>query len=136
MAFVHGKDAVFKVGSTDLSAYLNQADLDQSVDMAETSTMGVEAKTFISGLSEAKITVAGFYDSTGTTGPDAVLNPLVGSDTSSTFEYGPEGSTSGKIKFSGSCYVTSYKFTAPVGDVVGFSAEFQVTGAVTRGTYP
>ena len=136
MSFVHGKDSVFKVAGTDLSAYINSVDVDQSVDMAETSTMGVEAQTYISGLSDGKISIAGFYDSTGTSGPDAVLFPLVGSDTSSTFEFGPEGSTTGKQKYTGSCFVTSYKFSAPVGDVVGFTADFQITGAVTKATYP
>jgi hypothetical protein len=135
VAFVHGKDSVFTVNSKDLSAYLTQADLSNSVDMAETSTMGSEAKSYISGLSDNTISIAGFYDSTGTSGPDAVLNALVGSDSSTTFEYGPEGGTSGKVKYSGSCFLTSYNVTAPIGDVVGFAADFQTTGAVTKGTY-
>lgn len=135
MAFVHGKDSVFTVNSKDLSAFLTQADLGNEVGLAETSTMGVEAKTYISGLSDATISIAGFYDSTGTTGPDAVLNALVGSDSSTTFEYGPEGGTTGKVKYSGSCFLTSYQISAPVGDVVAFSGDFQVTGAITKGTY-
>lgn len=136
MAFTHGKDSVLKIAGFDLSAYVNSVDIDRSVDMAETSTMGVEDKTFISGLAESKISIAGFYDNTGTSGPDAVLFPLVGSDTSSTWEFGPMGSTSGLPKYTGACYVTSYKYSAPVGDVVGFTAEFQVSGAVTKATYP
>lgn len=135
MAFVHGKDSVFTVNTKELSAYLTQADISNSVDMAETSTMGSEAKSYVSGLSDATISIAGFYDSTGTTGPDAVLNALVGGDSSTTFEYGPEGGTSGKVKYSGNCFLTSYNVTAPVGDVVGFAADFQVTGAVTKTTY-
>ena len=51
------------------------------------------------------------------------------------FEYGPEGSTAGDAKYTGECIMTSYEKSGAVGDVVTYSAEFQVTGAVTRGTW-
>ena len=51
------------------------------------------------------------------------------------FEYGPEGSASGRIKYTGECIMTSYEVSAAVGDAVQASADFQVTGAITRGTW-
>jgi hypothetical protein len=39
------------------------------------------------------------------------------------------------VKYTGEAILTSYSISNPVADVVTFSADFQVTGAVTRGTY-
>jgi len=63
------------------------------------------------------------------------LNGLVGNETASAFVYGPEGSTAGQVKYTGTAFLTSYEVSGGVGDIVGYTAEFQVTGAITRGTY-
>jgi hypothetical protein len=49
------------------------------------------------------------------------------------FEFQPTG-VSGESKYTGACILTNYSLSSPVGDVVTFSADFQVTGPVTRGT--
>lgn len=135
MAFTHGKDSVFTINSVTLTTFIDNVDFSRTVDVADTSTMGSESKSYLSGLSDATFSISGKYDSTSTTGPDDVLNGLVGNESAVTFEWGPEGGTTGKIKYSGSCFVTSYNQTAPVGDVVAFAADLQVTGTITRGTY-
>lgn len=135
MAFVHGKDSVFTLDSAALTAYLTDVAFNNSVDMAETSVMGLEAKTYLSGLSDGTISLTGRYDSTAVSGPDVKLNGLVGLDTPVTFEYGPEGGTTGKVKYSGSCFLTAYNVSSPLGDIVAFTAELQITGAVVKGTY-
>jgi hypothetical protein len=140
MAFVHGKGAAFSIDNAagspvTLTAYIDSIDLSQSVDTAESTTMGAEAKTYLSGQSDGTLSITGKYDSTASTGPDVTLAGLVGLETTSTFEYGPEGGTAGKIKYSGECFLTAYTVSAPVGDVVTFTADFQLTGAITKGTY-
>lgn len=140
MAFVHGKGAVFKIDNaaatlTTLTAYVDSVDFSNSVDVAESTTMGAEAKTYLSGQSDATLSISGKYDSTASTGPDVTLNGLVGLETTSTFEYGPEGGTTGKTKYSGECFLTSYVVSAPVGDVVTFTADFQISGAITKGAF-
>ena len=60
---------------------------------------------------------------------------VLGQDATVSFEYGPEGSTSTRVKYSGECILTSYETSAGVGDVVSFTASFQISGAVTRGTW-
>jgi len=141
MAFTHGKGAVFKIDNSGgtlqtLTAYVDSIDFNNTVDTAETTTMGSEVKTYLSGQSDATLSVSGKWDSTASTGPDAVLNGLIGLEATSTFEVGPEGSTTGKVKYTGECFLTSYVVSAPVGDVVTFTADFQVTGAITKTTYP
>ena len=134
--FRHGKSTVFKVDNsggtlTDISNTLTDVSFPHSVDTAETSAFGSSAKTYVVGLTDATISVSGMFDAT----VDAHLNGILGQAATVSFEYGPEGSTSTYVKYSGECYLTSYEKSGAIGDVVTYSAEFQVTGAVTRGTY-
>lgn len=136
MAFVHGKNSVFKVDDSggvlrDISAFCEDVDFPQPVDTAEVSTFGVTSKTFVAGLKAATINVSGSFDAT----VDAYLAGILGNVNTSTFEYGPEGSTSGKIKYTGECWCTNYSVKSGIGGAVKFSASFQVTGNVTRTTY-
>lgn len=134
--FRHGKSTVFKVDNAagsliDISNTLTDVSFPRSVDTAETSVFGDSAKTYIVGLSDATVSVSGNYDAT----VDALLAAVLGQAATLSFEYGPEGSTSTFIKYSGECILTSYEKSGAIGDVVTYSAEFQVTGAVTRGTF-
>ena len=138
MAFVHGKTAVFKLddsGGTlrDLSAYLNDVGFPRNIDTAETTTFGVSgsSKTYIVGLNDATISVSGLFDATA----DGYLAGVLGQSATLSFEYGPAGSTGGNIKYSGECIMTSYEVSASVGDAVQATAQFQVTGVITRGTW-
>jgi hypothetical protein len=141
MAFYHGKGLVFKIDNAagtlvTLTSFVDSVDLDNSVDMGETTTAGAEDKTFVSGQAEHDLSISGKWDDTATTGADPVLSALIGLEASSTFEFGPAGSAAGKIKKSGECFMTGYKVSAPVGGVVTFTADFKVTGAVTQGVWP
>jgi hypothetical protein len=134
--FRHGKSTVFKVDNnagslTDISNTLTDVSFPQSVDTAETSAFGSSAKSYVVGLTDSTLSVSGNFDAT----VDAHLAAIVGKADSVSFEYGPEGSTAGMVKYTGEALLTSYEKSGAVGDVVSYSAEFQVTGAVTRGTY-
>lgn len=141
MAFYHGKGLVFKIDNAagslqTLTSYVDNVELNSSVDTGETTTAGVEDKTFVSGQAEHDLSIGGKWDDTATTGPDAVLHALIGLETSSTFEFGPGGSTNGKVKYSGECFLVGYSRSAPIGGVVAFTADFKITGAVTQGVWP
>ena len=134
--FRHGKSTVFKVDNaagtlTNISDTLTDVSFPQSVDTAETSSFGSSAKSYVVGLSDSTLSVAGNFDAT----VDAHLAGILGQAASVSFEYGPEGSTNGFVKYTGEAYLTSYEKSGAIGDVVTYSAEFQVTGAITRGTY-
>ena len=141
MAFYHGKGLVLKLDNAagtlqTLTSFVDSVDLDNSVDMGETTTAGAEDKTYVSGQAEHDLSISGKWDDTATTGISAVLSALIGLETSSTFEFGPAGSSAGKVKHSGECFMTGYKVSAPVGGVVTFTADFKITGAVTTGVWP
>ena len=134
--FTHGKATVFKVDNssgslTTISDVLTDVSFPQTIETAETTSFGSNAKTYIVGLSDATISISGNFDTT----VDTHLSAVLGQAATLSFEYGPEGSTAGDAKYTGECLMTSYEKSGAVGDVVTFSAEFQVTGAVTRGLY-
>lgn len=139
MAFVHGKVSVFKVDNsggtlTDISAYCNNVDFPREKDSPEVTVFGTDDRKYITGQRNATISVTGLWDAT----LDGVLGPLM-AITSGTeeldFEYGPQGSGSGSIKYSGSCLITNYTQTGSADGPVSWNADFQVTDAITRGTY-
>lgn len=138
MAFAHGKAAVFKLDDSggnlrDLSSYLNDVSMPRDIETAETTTFGVSgsAKTYITGLTDATISISGLFDATA----DGYLAGVVGQAATLSFEYGPTGSTASMIKYTGECILTSYEVSASVGDSVQASADLQVTAAITRTTW-
>lgn len=136
MAFVHGKDSVFKLDNsggslTDISTYVNSVDFPQTADVAETTTLGDGSKTYIVGLKDSTISLAGLWDATA----DGIFGAVVGQSATLSFEYSPEGTTPGNVKYTGEAILTSYAKNSPVGDVVSYSADFQVSGDVTRATH-
>ena len=136
MAFTHGKDSVFKLDNasgslTDISTYVNNVDFPETADASETTTLGADNKTYIAGLKDATISLSGLWDATA----DAIFGAVVGQSATLSYEYSPEGTASGKVKYTGEAILTSYAISSPVGDAVGYSADLQVSGAVTRGTH-
>ena len=136
MAFVHGKSSVFKLDNaggslTDISAFVNNVDFPETADVAETSVLGASNKTYIVGLKDATISLSGLFDAT----VDAILGAVVGQTATLSYEYSPEGTASGKVKYTGEAILTNYALSSPVGDVVAYSADLQCSGAVTRGTH-
>lgn len=134
--FRHGKNSVFKIddsGGTlrDISNVLNSVSFPREVETLETTSFGSSSRSYVVGFADATISIEGSYDAT----VDGYLAGVIGTEASLSFEYGPEGSTATNIKYTGECYLTSYEVSGGVGDIVSFSAEFQVTGAITKGAY-
>lgn len=134
--FRHGKNSVFKiddVGGTlrTISDTLNSVSFPREAETLETTSFGSSSRSYVVGFQNATISIEGSYDAT----VDGYLAGVVGAEASLSFEYGPEGSTAGYTKFTGECFLTSYEVSGGVGDIVAYTAEFQVTGAITRGTY-
>ena len=132
--FAHGKSSDFALDDTggtsrSLANTLTDVSFPQSIDTAETTAFGSSNKSYIVGLKDTTISVSGIWDAT-------VDGYLSGTEPASrSFIYGPAGSSGGNVKYTGEAILTNYSQSNPVGDVVTFTADFQVTGAVTRGTY-
>jgi predicted secreted protein len=132
--FAHGKSTDFALDDTggtsrSLANTLTDVSFPQSIDTAETTAFGSTNKSYIVGLKDTTISVSGLWDAT-------IDGYLSGTEPASrSFIYGPAGSTGGNVKYTGEAIMTNYSVSNPVGDVVTFSVDLQVTGAVTRGTY-
>ncbi len=129
MAFQHGSNAYLSIDATDISSYTDQQSLDRVVELAETTAFGDDDKTYIAGLRGHTISISGNWDPT-------LDSTLDGADDGAVvaFVVGPEGNTSGDVQYNGNCFITDYSWTAGVSDKVTWSANFTVSGAVTRAT--
>jgi len=140
--FVHGKDAVFSLDDAAgtlraVKGYLNTVSgLPGGRGLSETTAFGDQGTRNIPGLANTTFSVAGHFDTTASVGITTVLNGLRTATATATFEYGPEGSASGKVKYSGECWLTEMTVDASVSDRVPIAATFQVDGVVAVGTYP
>jgi hypothetical protein len=139
MAAKIAKSTVFKLGSAatpttlvDISTQLNEVKFPSEVDTPESTTFGTSgSKSYEAGLKGHSISLEGNADATTV----AQLFDLLGNAVAPNFEYGPEGSTTGLRKYTGQAHLTKLDEGAKVGDLIKFSAELKVTGAVVRGTY-
>lgn len=139
--FVHGKNTHFALGTsaakatvTDISDSLDSVDFPEDIEQAETTTFGKNKnrKTYISGFEDGTISLSGKWNS----GIDAHLHALKQVDEVA-FEYGPAGDATGAVRYTGTCFMTNYSRSSPVGDVTSFSATFQIdSDDVTRDDFP
>lgn len=141
MAFIHGKSSKFSIDNaagslTDISAFCEEVSLSRDIETAEVTAFGNSAKAYITGLSDATISLSGKFDGTASTGIDAILSGILGQSATVTWEYQPNNASVGvnNPKFSGEGIVTSYEVSGSVGDAVTWSAEVQATGTITRAT--
>ena len=133
--FVHGKSVDFALDDTsgsirNISDTLNSVDFPEVTDTADPTAFGSSSRSFIVGLESATFSISGLWDATVDGYIKGGTEPA-----SRSFIYGPAGSTGGNVKYTGEAILTNYSISSPVGDVVTYSVDLQVTGAVTRGTY-
>ena len=132
--FVHGKSTDFELDDTggtsrSLANVLTSVDFPETIETAETTAFGATSKSYIVGLRDASISVSGLWDAT-------VDGYIIGTEPATrTWIFGPAGTTSSNVKYTGEAILTNYSVSAPVGDVVTFSLDLQGTGNVTRTTY-
>ena len=141
MAFFDSKVSRFSIDDTggtprDLSAFVTEVKgLPGRRALNEVTALADGGAKFVPGLEDVPFSLGGLFDNTSTSGPDAVLGALRSHTSDVDFEYGPEGTTTGDIKYSGRCWVVSYDLRSRVGSLVEWTASLQVEGTVTRGTY-
>lgn len=127
MAFVHGKSVVVTLDGDDLSAFCNTSTTERTADSHDVTTYGKSSHVFQGGLLVGTGTIGGFYDS-GTDGPRAVIEPLIGTVVAYVDE--PEGTGSGKPRRTVDALVLKYTETRPVADMITWSADLQFSDDV------
>lgn len=127
----HSKNTIITVDSDDLSAYTNASDIETTADSHDTTTYGAAAHRYEGGLFDGTFKMSGFYEN-GTSGPAAVLKPLLGTTIAVVRKV--EGTGSGKPSEAFDALLTKYAESAPVADYITWSAEFQLCTVVTTTT--
>lgn len=135
MAAKHGRRTVILVNSINLSGFCDNSEYSQEVDTHETTVYGEDNKTYITGLRDGTLTISGRYDD-GADNPKDTIEAIIDGDAAVPIVRRVEGTGSGLPEDSFSGIIESYVETSPVGDKVTWSADIQITGAITRGTQP
>jgi hypothetical protein len=132
MAFIHGKSSQVLHGAHNLGAFLNDASASADVEVAETTSFGSSAKTYLVGLRDGTVSASGMFD--GAAGAvDEVLSASIGSDTLAPVTIGYNGTTLGNRVTILKAKTTSYEVSTPVGDVVAVSYSAQADGGLDQG---
>jgi hypothetical protein len=129
MAVFTGKAGVVQTSSNDI-AEVRSYSITESGDTTESTAMGDSAKTYEPTLTEFSGSIDLFFDDTDTSGQ---VSLTVGSEF--TLNLGPEGTTSGKYKLSGTGIVTEKTITAAHDGLVEMTIGFQGDGALSIGSY-
>lgn len=131
---IHGKNGFMRVNTVDVSAFLNSAGLDKSLDVNDVTTFGKDDKVYISGLKDGTFNLEGVW-SVSIDGTMAAIEAEIATNGVVAFEYGPAGGANGQVKYSGNAILTSYNISQSVSAEITFSANFQVTDGVSRGVF-
>ncbi|MDP6452220.1 MAG: hypothetical protein QF898_02835 [SAR202 cluster bacterium] len=141
MTFFDSSKSRFLIDDTggtqrDLSLYITEiSGLPGDRLLRELTGLSDSGAVFLPSVENSRISARGLFDDTASSGPDAVLGPLRAHSSAVDFEYGPEGTASGAVKYSGTCWVRNYELRSKVGRLVAWQASMQVEGTVTRGSY-
>jgi hypothetical protein len=141
MAKTHSKLAVFKLDTaggvlTDISTYITEVNLSGEMDEVDCTTLGATSRQYLAGFSEHQIELSGMYERAQDQMLQAVYDAFkAGTLASVSFEYGPEGASSGDVKKTGEAILLTYETPVSIDDPVSWSASLRVTGDITTTTY-
>jgi hypothetical protein len=135
MANGAAKDAEFQLvnvtgGTINMGQYLTKVEMKDAGNAIDTTTLGAVAHAYIRGLKDCEVSIEGIFDPVAGT----ILFNL-GTASAVYFAYAPQGTATGKQKYSGSVLLTEYSPPANLDEAVTFTASFKATGAVVVGTY-
>jgi hypothetical protein len=111
---------------TDISAYVNQASLTGILAMLEDSALGDSEQTYEAGLAGGSITINGFVVTT----TDGIFGPLIGNRSSVTKTFNFQSKSDSH--FTGEVRVSNVQYSGQSNNLQTFSADLQISGAVTR----
>lgn len=128
MASHTGSEGFVNVGANTI-AEIKGYSVEESTDTIETTTMGDTDKTYVASLGDWSGSIDVLWDETDTNGQVALTNGA-----SATFNFYPEGSTSGDTYMTGTGIVTGRSIKATHDGLVEASITIQGSGGLTTTT--
>lgn len=133
MATTKGSSGVVKLavsgGSVAAMGEVRSFTLDETADTIEDSVMGDTARTYLSSLTTATLSMDVYWDDADT------VQLVMDSGADVDFELSPTGTGTGEKYYSGGGIVTSKSLTASFDGMVEGSFALQVSGAITESTH-
>lgn len=130
MSLAHGKNTVIKINSTDISPYTKNSKFGRKADVEKVTPYGKDSVILAGSLLSGSFDMDGNYDSTATTGPSALLQPLLGELVSVIRQ--PEGAGSGKPQNAFSAVLASYEESSPSDGYIMWSATLEISDDVNN----
>lgn len=111
---------------TAITAYLNQVDLERTLELIEDTAMGDTNRQYLHGLAGTTFVLSGMVNST----TDGIFGPLVNAATSVTKTI--EWKAYASRFYNGEVLITSVKYSGATNTLQTFSVGCTVDGAVNR----
>lgn len=134
MATSHGRLTKITVATKDISPYCKTSNYELGADFHDVTGYGATAHRKAGGLLDGKFTCGGTYDNTASVGPRNALHGQVGATLA--IVRNVEGTGTGKPNDAFSAVLTKYVESNPVDDMVTWSADFEIDGAVVTTVLP
>lgn len=131
MTAVHGKDYYVSVDGTDLTEFVKTSNFEVNPDIHDITGSGTDDKNHRGGQVGRTFTMGGWYDSDEVTGP-GMLEDLAAQTV--TMVRRNQGTGTGLPQQSFSVVVGKYVESQKNDDVLQWTCDFTVAGAVTKST--
>lgn len=116
-----------------VSGRSNTATLTFSSEAVDVTSFGAEYRERIAdGIKDWELSCAGFWDGAASQ-IDEILYGVLSACTA--VQYGPSGSTSGDVKYSGCAILQDYEISGEVEGAVEWSGTFVAASVLNRGTW-
>ena len=140
MATPHGKKSGFAIENastslTNLGAFVASVDFPRTVDTAEVTGFNStnNTKKYVPGNADATVSIEGPWDRATV---DATLSGILSAEKE--LRVWPGGTTvatgTNFVQYKANAVMTGYNVTAGVDNAVRYTADFQLTGTITRTT--
>ena len=130
MAFVAANDVYLSIDGSNIAAFCGSIEISRTVNTLQTTTFSAGGHTYQGGMTDGSLSISGTYDD-GATGPKATIEPLMVDGQLVAAVYRPEGTGTGKPEQQFDVLITSYQESSAVGEMIQWSSEGQISGAVT-----
>jgi len=117
------------MSEVDLSGHLNSIAVDYSAEMVDDTVFGNDTRSRKGGLKMAKMSLAGFFDST----PDNYLFNQAGV-AGEPMSCAPQTGADGEVAFTMAAISSEYSYDGQIGELFAFSVTGESTEDLVRGT--
>jgi hypothetical protein len=121
-------------GTAILSGDYRKFDYTPSMDLVDQTAGADTNKTYLTSLKDGRASFSGLFQNGANVGGTITASTLV-EGASGTIIFGPEGTATGKPKYTIPCISLGAAFSYPYSDNVEISCDFQQNGTRVEGSY-